>query len=146
MISAGFFTTVVGFFLSVPTPAFSSGTVQNPAMPAWYPYEMAAANLYMSGIYQESSDPEAALKTLRKAREDSTAAIVNGGGSNPIVMHNDSLIAQALTALQAGKPENKEAPVNSTNDSNNSVKPDGSYVRAIGVHTTTQPLARRSIR
>ena len=118
MVLLGFLTVVAGVFLFVPapTPAADAGKAQAP--PPWVPFEMNAIMLYRTGVSQENSDPQGALKTLRQAREESTAAISHGGGGNPAVEHNDALIGHALAMAltDAAKTSEKDtAPATATN-------------------------------
>jgi hypothetical protein len=96
---------------------------------------MKAISLYELGISQESSDPQGAVTTLQEARHDSTEAIANGGGGNAAVVHNDLLIAQALsTALedQSRSPETKQAPEKQKNSRITLVRAGSSHSQAVG--------------
>ena len=95
---------LVSISLSLAAPAVRAGMVQRP--PSWIPFEMDAINLCRSGMNQESSDPQGALKTLQQARQDSTAAIANGGGANWAVQHNDYVIGQAIMMAQRDATKN----------------------------------------
>jgi len=78
---------------------------------------MNAIMLCRRGMNQETSDPQAAIKTLRQAREASTAATSHGGGGNPAVIHNDAVIAHALLIAMADAaktPENATVTGNNT--------------------------------
>ncbi len=115
LISAGFLASVAGILLSAPAPAVHAGQIPSP--PRWIRFELDAISLYNAGIHQEISNPQAAATTLRLARQNSTAAIANGGGANWAVLRNDQLIAQALmlAASDAARtPENKQAADNQT--------------------------------
>jgi len=108
ILSVGFLMAIAGLFL---VPALHAGQSQSP--PAWIPYEREAISLYLLGMSQESSDPQVALKTLEKARQESFAAIVNGGGANAGVLHNDQIIGQALILAEenaAKAPQNNIQP------------------------------------
>ena len=94
---------------------------------------------------QESSNPQAAVQTLRQAREESTAAMTNGGGSNPAVLHNDWLIGEALMLAQA----DASRPMANTNatpnqDSQKSGSNAANRARPAGNHLHAAPaIARR---
>lgn len=131
IVRAGSLAAVAAIFLSLPSPALFAGGIPN--IPAWYRVEMDAISLYQSGINQESSDPAGAVKALRQARQDSTAAITEGGGNNPAVLHNDALIGKALMtaeALAAGVLENNPAAEQQKNNGNNQAKRNGNHLQA----------------
>ena len=128
MVCVGFLVSVAGIFLS--PPFAQAGGV--PGLPGWIPLEMEAINLYLAGMNQESSDPQDAVKTLRQARLDSTAAMANGGGANWAVMHNDSLIGQALILAEtdaARTPQNTKAAHSPTNVRNNLARPAANRIQ-----------------
>ena len=130
ILSAGFLAAVVGTFLFVSVPAIHAGGLPNP--PKWVPFELKAINLYELGINQESSDMASALKTLQQARQDSTDAIVNGGGSNPAVLHNDYIIGRALMMARMHATttrENKPATQTQKTGSSHPVKPVVHYAK-----------------
>jgi hypothetical protein len=101
----------IGISILLAPSALRAGSLQSP--PPWIPYEREAISLYLLGMSQETSDPQAAVKTLSKARQESFAAIANGGGANQAVQHNDALIGQALMLAQADAakaPQNNNQP------------------------------------
>jgi hypothetical protein len=138
LVSVGFLIAIAGIFLALTVHA---GTV--PAPPPWIPFELKAISLYGAGLSQESSDPQGAVNTLRQAREESTAAITNGGGSNPAVMHNDLLIGQALMLAQADAsrpPENTNAAPSQNSQKSgsaaaNTARPAGNHLHATATIT-----------
>ena len=139
MLSVGFLTAVAGVFLFVATSDARAGELPSP--PKWLPFEMKAINLYELGISRESSDMAGAVKTLQQARQDSTDAIVNGGGGNPAVLHNDSLIGEALmmakldAARTPEKPENQQTTQTQKTGANHPVKPVVVYAKSsIRIH------------
>ena len=137
IVSAVFLTAVAGIL----TSTVHAGVVSAP--PAWIHFELDAISLYGTGLNQESSNPQGAVKTLRQAREDSTKAITNGGGANPAVLHNDWLIGQALMLAQADAvktPENQNhnAAPDQANQKNqksggkNPARPASNHTQAAG--------------
>lgn len=144
MISGGFLIAIVGILL----PSVCAGQASAPVMPAWYPFEIAAVNLYESGISQESSNPQGALKTLQLALQYSRTAIRDGGGANQLVMHNDSLIARAFSAAQADASrtvDNSEATQKPNNSGNNSARPVSHYIQTTTGHTTAKQFTSGGI-
>jgi hypothetical protein len=82
---------------------------------------MEAICLYRAGLNQEISNPQAALKTLEQARQDSFAAITSGGGANWAVQHNDQLIGQALMIAEMNKaPATESQPQQAAANQNGS--------------------------
>jgi len=130
MVSSGFLTLVAVIFLFA--SASASHAQGAPSPPKWVPFELKAINLYELGINQESSDMASALKTLQQARQDSTDAIVNGGGSNPAVLHNDYIIGRALMMARMHATttrENKPATQTQKTGSSHPVKPVVHYAK-----------------
>lgn len=142
LVSAGFLTITAVVLLSLWAPTVRAGEPMS--LPTWYPSEINAINLYQNGISQESSDPQAALKTLLQAQADSHKAIVAGGGVNSIVLHNDALIGRAVATAQmdASKPSDTKVATEKPKNSGSKPSKPAYHVQTMGFHAATPPLAR----
>ncbi len=132
IFSVGLLAAVTSLFLSLPAAALHAGQVLGP--PGWFPLEIDAINLYESGIYQMKSNRQGAQITLRQARKDSVAAIADGGGANPAVLHNDWLISQALLAAQVNAvetPQDNNTAPDQASGGNNPARPSGTHIQPV---------------
>jgi len=76
---------------------------------------------------------QSAVKTLGQARQESTTAIVKGGGTNPDVLHNDMVIGAALLkamAEEAKTPENTQTTQKPKSNGKNPVRPIAYHIPA----------------